>query len=88
MPEWLFLLYDQQVGFHLIFAATIGAIATHLYRTRAAGYSARRVVRVSLFYLLCIQWGFGAASMSVGHILFSDQVAGFIGWQAGSPFQV
>jgi hypothetical protein len=41
-----------------------------------------------LFYLLCIQWGFGAASMSIGHILVSDQVAAYIGWQPGSPFQV
>ena len=47
-----------------------------------------RVVEVCLFYLLCIQWGFGAAFLAVPHILVPDQVAGFIGWEAGSPFQV
>ena len=50
--------------------------------------SRERVVRVSLFYLLCIQWGFGAASLAIPHILMPDQIAELIGWQSGSPFQV
>ena len=74
--------------FHIIFAASILGALLHLWSTRSAGLSSRRIVRVSLLYLICIQWGFGAALMSIGHIVAPDQVAGFIGWEPGSPFQV
>ena len=74
--------------FHIIFAASILAAVIQLWSGRSAGLSSRRVVRVSLYYLLCIQWGFGASSTSLGHIFFPDQIAEFIGWDAGSPFQV
>ena len=47
-----------------------------------------RVVEVSLLYLLCIQWGFGAALIAIPHIHIPDQIAGYIGWEPGSPFQV
>ncbi len=74
--------------FHVIFGATVVAILVRLWLSRSAGLSLRRVVRVSLFYLLCIQWGVGGVSMALPHILFPDVVAGFIGWEAGSPFQL
>ena len=48
----------------------------------------RRKIRISLLYLLCVQWGFGAAFTAIPHILFPDQTAEFIGWQSGSPFQL
>jgi hypothetical protein len=76
------------VIFHIIFAASILGALLHLWSTRSAGFSSRRIVAVSLLYLICIQWGFGAAFMSLGHIVAPDQVAGFIGWEPGSPFQV
>ena len=74
--------------FHIIFAASILGALIHLWSTRTAGLSSRRIVRVCLLYLLCVQWGFGAALMSIPHIVVPDQIAGFIGWEPGSPFQV
>ena len=76
------------MGFHLISAATVLAIVVHLWRRRSAEPSASRVVRVSLFYLLTIQWGIGGVFMSIPHIVVPDLIAGFIGWEPGSPFQV
>ena len=72
----------------IITATTVSFILVHLWRTRSQELSRERVVKVSLFYLLCIQWGFGAASLAIPHILVPDQIAEFIGWEAGSPFQV
>ncbi len=40
------------------------------------------------FYLLAGGWGFGAALLAVPHIIAPDYVAEYVGWQAGSPFQV
>ncbi len=74
--------------FHVIFTATVVGIFVHLWVSRSAGQSASRVVEVSLLYLLSIQWGFGAAITAIPHIVVPDQVAGFIGWEPGSPFQV
>jgi hypothetical protein len=76
------------VIFHIVFAASVLGALIHLWSVRTAGLSSRRIVRVSLLYLLCIQWGFGAALTSIPHIVVPDQVAGFIGWEPGSPFQV
>ena len=72
----------------IISAMTVVFILVHLWRTRSLGFARNRVVRVSLFYLLCVQWGFGAAFLAIPHILTPDRVAEFIGWPAGSPFQV
>ena len=72
----------------VITAATLSFILVHLWRTRSQKLSRERVVKVSLFYLLCIQWGFGAAFLAIPHILVPDQIAEIIGWEAGSPFQV
>ena len=74
--------------FHVIFAATVIGVLVHLWISRSAGRSASRVVEVSLLYLLSVQWGFGAAITAIPHIVVPDQIAGFIGWEPGSPFQV
>jgi len=74
--------------FHFYFAVTVLGAALTLWLTRDRGLSPRRVVRISLLYLLSVQWGFGAAFTAIPHILYADQVAGFIGWPAGSPFQL
>ncbi len=71
-----------------ITAVTIAVIASQLWRTRRQGLSRDRVVKVSLFYLLTVQWGLGAAFLAIPHILVPDRVASFIGWPAGSPFQL
>jgi len=74
--------------FHIIFGATVTGTLIHFWFTRSQPISTKRFVEVGLLYLLCIQWGFGAAFLAIPHIIFSDQVAEFIGWQPGSPFQV
>jgi hypothetical protein len=76
------------VIFHFYFAVTVLGAALNLWLTRHRGLSSRRIIRISLLYLLCVQWGFGAAFTSIPHILFPDQIAEYIGWQSGSPFQL
>ncbi len=74
--------------FHLILAATIVSILITLVATQSQGFSAQRVVSVCLLNLLTIQWGLGGMLVALPHILMPDKIAGFIGWAAGSPFQV
>jgi len=76
------------VIFHFYFAVTVFGAALNLWLTRHRGISSRRIVRISLLYLLCVQWGFGAAQLSIWHILFPDRIAEYIGWGPGSPFQL
>ena len=74
--------------FILNFIATVSGALIHLYRTRSIPHSKPRVVEVFLLYFLCVQWGFGAVLTSVPHIVVPDTIAGYIGWEPGSPFQV
>jgi len=76
------------VIFHFYFAASVLGAVLHLWLTRRKGLSSRRIVRVSLLYLLCVQWGFGAAHTAIPHIVIPDQIAEYIGWEPGSPFQL
>ncbi|MCI0606811.1 hypothetical protein L0156_27825 [bacterium] len=48
----------------------------------------KRIVEISLLYLLSIQWGIGAVFSSIPHIVIPDTVADYIGWHRGSPFQI
>jgi hypothetical protein len=74
--------------FHFYFGLTVFGAVLSLWLTRDRGLSSRRIVRISLLYLLCVQWGFGAAATAIPHILYPDQIAAFIGWESGSPFQL
>ena len=74
--------------FHAVFVSTIIGIVLHLWLTRSAGWQAARVVEVSLLYFLAGAWGVGGALLALPHILVPDYVAGYVGWEAGSPFQV
>ncbi len=74
--------------FHFYFAVTVVGAILHLWLTRGKGVSSQRIVRVALLYLLCVQWGFGAALIAIPHIVVPDLVAGYIGWEPGSPFQL
>ncbi len=74
--------------FIFILCATLASAAVHLLRTPATHRTRKRVVEVLLLYFLCVQWGFGAVLTAVPHIITPDIVAGYIGWTAGSPFQV
>ena len=74
--------------FHVIFGITLLSIAIALLRTRSQGFAAERVVPLCLLHLLVIQWGLGGVFVALPHILIPDRIASFIGWAAGSPFQV
>jgi len=65
----------------------VGAIV-HLYIFRSVPRTKERIVKVFLLYFLCVQWGFGSILTSIPHIVVPDRIAEYIGWQAGSPFQV
>lgn len=47
----------------------------------------KRIIEIFLLSLLVITVGFGSLWAFAGHIFFADQVASFIGWSPGSPFQ-
>lgn len=74
--------------FHFFFALTVLGAGLSLWLTRDRGLTSRRIVRISLLYLLSVQWGFGALFTAIPHIVVPDQIAEFIGWPSGSPFQL
>ena len=74
--------------FHLILGITLVSILVHLARSRTMGFSPDRVVRICLLHLLTIQWGLGGVWLAIPHIVVPDTIAGYIGWDPGSPFQV
>jgi len=74
--------------FHVILGITLCSIGVHLFRTRSKGFSRGRVVEVCLLNLLFVQWGIGGVWIAIPHIVVPDTVAGYIGWVAGSPFQL
>ena len=65
---------------YLAVVAIIGAIVHIL------GWDAP-VARTLLVWLLGVQVGLGGVWAFLGHYFKSDEVAGYIGWPAGSPFQ-
>lgn len=76
------------VIFYLIFAATVLGSVFHIWRMPPAHRTTGNVVEVCLFHLLFVQWGVGGVLTSVPHIVAPDAIAGFVGWETGSPFQV
>lgn len=74
--------------FIVVFAITVFTALTHLARIPASERRAARVVEIVLLHLLCVQWGFGGALLGLPHILTPDIVANYVGWDAGSPFQI
>ncbi len=76
------------MAFVIITLLTLVGAAVHLAADRRSGLRRGRVVEVCLLYLLAGAWGFGAALLAVPHIIAPDYVAEYVGWQAGSPFQV
>jgi hypothetical protein len=48
----------------------------------------KRIVEVFLLSLLVITVGMGSLWAFIGHAFFANQVASYIGWSAGSPFQL
>ncbi len=74
--------------FVLIFAATMIAALTHVLVERRKGFGAGRLPEIFLLYLLAGNWGVGGVLTSLPHIVIPDVVAGYIGWETGSPFQI
>jgi hypothetical protein len=72
----------------IIFTVTIVGAIAHLYFSRSVPRTREQTVKIFLLYFLSIQWGFGAVLTSIPHIVVPDRIAGCIGWQAGSPFQI
>jgi hypothetical protein len=71
----------------ILFVTLAGAII-HLARTPTNQRSSKRVVEIFLLYFLCVQWGFGGILTALPHIIVPDYIAEYIGWPAGSPFQL
>ena len=61
--------------FHIIFSTTLAAILFHLWCTRIERFTPGRIVEVFLLYLLCIQWGFGAAYVHIQDITLHDNLS-------------
>ncbi len=74
--------------FIFILFITLTGVTIHLMRIPREQRSGLRVVEVFLLYFLSVQWGFGGIATALPHIRTPDYVAGYIGWQKGSPFQV
>jgi hypothetical protein len=65
----------------------VGA-AVHLWLTGASMRAGARIVEVVLLYLLCVAYGLGAMLAALGNLLDPDLIAAYVGWTAGSPFQI
>ncbi|MCI0417324.1 hypothetical protein L0222_31545 [bacterium] len=74
--------------FNLISVCTIAGAILHLFSQPSHLRTKKRIVEISLLYLLSIQWGIGAVFSSIPHIVIPDTVADYIGWHRGSPFQI
>jgi Family of unknown function (DUF6790) len=46
-----------------------------------------RVIEIILLYVLVVMVGFGGLWAFIGHAFLPNQIAAYIGWPAGSPFQ-
>ena len=74
--------------FHVILGATLATIFLQLVWTRTQGFSMERIVCICLQNILFVQWGIGGIFVALPHIVSPDSIATFIGWSAGSPFQL
>ncbi|MDA7858865.1 hypothetical protein OAK98_00990 [Mariniblastus sp.] len=74
--------------FHVILGVTLATIFFQLVWTRSQGFSTKRIVSVCLQNILFVQWGVGGIFVALPHIFSPDSIANFIGWPAGSPFQL
>ncbi|NYB52055.1 MAG: hypothetical protein HVN35_05820 [Methanobacteriaceae archaeon] len=48
----------------------------------------KRIIEIFLLSFLVITVGFGSLWAFASHLFFADQVAAYIGWSSGSPFQM
>jgi hypothetical protein len=70
----------------LLMIAIIG-VSIHLYLKREALTTAR-ILEIILLWLLILFTGMTGVIAFLGHTFASEKIAAYIGWQAGSPFQL
>jgi hypothetical protein len=68
----------------IIGALLISGIQFYLKRS----LTTKKLCEIFLLSLLVITVGFGSIWAFIGHAFLPDQVAAYIGWSAGSPFQL
>jgi len=61
------------------------SLAVQLYSKRAL--TIKKIVKTFLLSFLVITVGFSSLWAFIGHTFFANQVAAYIGWAPGSPFQ-
>jgi len=69
----------------IMLAVSLIAITVHLFLTKDR--NAKKVVEVTLLYLLVICFGIGTMMAGAFHVFDGPEVAKMIGWEPGSPFQ-
>lgn len=70
-----------------VFMSTIALLAVIIHVTFMKQRSAKKIVEVTLLYLLVISVGAGALIAGFMHVFNGPATAEMIGWQPGSPFQ-
>jgi hypothetical protein len=70
----------------VFFIVALLVAGVHLYFDRQPRTKGR-IVEIFLLWLLVIPVGLGGLWAFMGHTLFAEQTAEFIGWPAGNPFQ-
>lgn len=68
-----------------IILTVIGALA-HLFLSKTPK-TKNRVIEIFLMYTLVVMVGFTSIWAFLGHAFMANQIAAYIGWSAGSPFQ-
>ncbi|MBN2057791.1 MAG: hypothetical protein JW782_03240 [Candidatus Saganbacteria bacterium] len=70
-----------------VFMLVLTLIAILVHVALMKGRSAKKIVEVTLMYLLVLSIGAGALIAGLMHVFNGPATAKMIGWPAGSPFQ-
>lgn len=70
----------------VFFIVALLVAGVHLYFDRQPRTKGR-IVEIFLLWLLVLPVGLGGLWAFMGHTLFAEETAEFIGWPAGNPFQ-
>ncbi|OGP51603.1 MAG: hypothetical protein A2Y79_08625 [Deltaproteobacteria bacterium RBG_13_43_22] len=70
-----------------IFMLTVALLAIIIHVALIKQRSAKKIVEITLLYLLVISVGAGALISGFMHVFNGPATAKIIGWQPGSPFQ-
>ncbi|MBA4377044.1 MAG: hypothetical protein C0401_12855 [Anaerolinea sp.] len=70
-----------------LFMLTVALLAIIIHVALMKQRSAKRIIEITLLYLLVISVGVGALIAGFMHVFNGPATAKMIGWQPGSPFQ-